>query len=234
MSSWQSQQKSYRMFMWNFMWQVHLGIIHFNNEFYARSKCQRRMFNCCQKWGFLSRSAAHCSSLTSGPARHKHSQEITVLVRPLYLVPIPGPAPSLALSHQWSEVASSRRLEPVIRLKSRQNSVIILSSEWWAGDSSQSQYRVIQCHWHISISSQVHEKVLQPHLEVLMRFKCSEINWDGMQGLVSERIWSGLASCGHLYRLPSHNENVKRSTIAKDPRGHFHDAFIHVSQFWIK
>ena len=31
----------------HFMSQVHLGI--FNNEFYARSECQCRMYNCCQK-----------------------------------------------------------------------------------------------------------------------------------------------------------------------------------------
>ena len=100
---------------------------------------------------------------------------------------------------------------------------------WWQFTESIQSNECVTDFWLISISSQVHEKVLQPHLEVLMRFKCFEINWDGMQGLVSERIWSGLASCGHLYRLPSHNENVKRSTIAKDPRGHFHDAFIHVA-----
>ena len=31
-----------------------------------------------------------------------------------------------------------------------------------------------------------------------------------------------------------HNENVKRSTIAKDPRGHFHNAFIHVAEYYFE
>ena len=206
------------------MWQVHLGIIHFNNEFYARSKCQRRMFNCCQKWGFLSRSAAHCSTAALQQpdlgACTTQTQSGDNSPRQAFVCcthPRPRPIPCSEPSVVGSCLIKHLSLSSVSSLKTRQNSVIILVSVL-SVDNIVSIQGVMR-HRTVNISYTVLRKIIQHHDGVWRRFKWFGINWDGVQVLMTARIRLTTRAHVSIYSTsPPHNENVKCSTIAKDPR----------------
>ena len=151
LSSWAPDRvnKSHRLCWEYFMWQVHLGIIHFNNEFYARTECQRRKYNCCQKWGFLSRSpsTAGLQQPDLGSCTTQAGEITVSFIFVSWAHPAP-PHPLLRaisgrkLPHQdaWLSVIQDSRLG-----KTRWLFLV-------SGDSSQSQYRVMR-HSTINISS---------------------------------------------------------------------------------
>ena len=105
-----------------------------------------------------------------------------------------GPAPSLAQSHQWSEVASSRRLAVCHPgLKTRQNSVIILGEWWQFTESIQSYASQYNQHFLSSIISRCLK-------EVQMLQRLTKIGCRVCFKLLSA---SDPCSCGHLCRLLS-------------------------------
>ena len=72
-----------------------------------------------------------------------------------------------------------------------------------------------------------HSRINVSSLNCLMRFKCfgNKLRWGAEQ---SFSCWAHQITAHVAINAVAspHNENVKRSTIAKDPRGHFHNAFM--------
>ena len=161
--------KSHRLCREYFMWQVHLGIIHFNNEFYARTECQRRKYNCCQKWGFLSRSPSTAGLLQPDLGScTTQAGEITVS---FIFVSWAHPAPP----HPLLRAISGRKLpHQDACLSSRtQDSAKLGDYSWW----------VVTVH-RVNTELCVTVQSTFPLLYYLEMFKggstASEINWDGV------------------------------------------------------